>query len=168
ALIPPNNLKNEPELQKEAEAARRQMMAEQQKEFRKMMPPLNELLNQEQMRTAMRGNPEQVKELLEYLDPETRPKVAAMLPPDAVAGLPDIRRQSVRSRFPQGLVLADMREGKVFRALYSTRQLEEVLVDFWMNHFNVFEGKAFVRPLLPSYERDAIRPHVLGKFKGLL
>jgi uncharacterized protein (DUF1800 family) len=46
--------------------------------------------------------------------------------------------------------------------------LEEVLVDFWFNHFNVNEGKQYDRPLVASFERDAIRPHVLGKFKDLL
>ena len=46
--------------------------------------------------------------------------------------------------------------------------MEEVLTDFWFNHFNIFEGKDRVRAMLASYERDAIRPHVLGKFKDLL
>jgi uncharacterized protein (DUF1800 family) len=81
----------------------------------------------------------------------------------------------LRTRQPQQVVGGDLKEGKVYRALYSNRQLEEVLVDFWFNHFNVFEGKnvpiqpnGVVRMLLASYERDAIRPHVLGKFKDLL
>ena len=62
----------------------------------------------------------------------------------------------------------------MLRAVYSNRQLEEVLVDFWFNHFNVYEGKnpqgAVISfpALLTSYERDAIRPHVLGHFKDLL
>ena len=54
------------------------------------------------------------------------------------------------------------------RAVYSERQLEEVLVDFWFNHFNVFAGKGPDAIYLPEYERDAIRPHVLGKFRDLL
>ncbi|HTG75514.1 MAG TPA: DUF1800 domain-containing protein, partial [Terriglobia bacterium] len=45
---------------------------------------------------------------------------------------------------------------------------EEVLVDFWLNHFNVFNGKGQTRVLLTSYERDAIRPHVFGRFKDML
>jgi uncharacterized protein (DUF1800 family) len=52
--------------------------------------------------------------------------------------------------------------------VYSSRQLEEVLVDFWLNHFNVFNNKGPARMLLTSYERDAIRPHVLGRFRELL
>ena len=57
---------------------------------------------------------------------------------------------------------------KILRAVYSPRQLEEVLVDFWFNHFNVFAGKGPVRGYLTEYERDAIRPHVLGRFRDLL
>jgi uncharacterized protein (DUF1800 family) len=57
---------------------------------------------------------------------------------------------------------------RVLRAVESPRQLEEVLVDFWFNHFNVSEDKGAVRWLATSYERDAIRPHVFGTFRELL
>jgi uncharacterized protein (DUF1800 family) len=57
---------------------------------------------------------------------------------------------------------------KVVRALTSERQLEEVMVDFWLNHFNVFSGKNTVSMLLTSYERDAIRPFVLGRFRDMV
>jgi uncharacterized protein (DUF1800 family) len=50
----------------------------------------------------------------------------------------------------------------------SDRQLEEVLVDFWFNHFNVFVGKGQVRQYLTEYERDSIRPYVLGNFRDML
>jgi len=59
-------------------------------------------------------------------------------------------------------------QAKLMRAIYSERQLDEVMTDFWMNHFNVFINKGADRFLLTSYERDAIRPHVLGKFEDLL
>jgi uncharacterized protein (DUF1800 family) len=62
----------------------------------------------------------------------------------------------------------ELMQAKVLRAAYSERQLEEVMVDFWFNHFNVFVGKGQVRLYLTAYERDAIRPHVLGKFHDLL
>ena len=65
-------------------------------------------------------------------------------------------------------VIADIEEAKLLRAVYSERQLEEVLVDFWFNHFNVFAGKGATRNYLNEYERDAIRPHVLGNFRELL
>jgi len=57
---------------------------------------------------------------------------------------------------------------RVLRAVYSERQLQEVMVDFWQNHFNVFSGKAAVRWYIPSYERDVIRKNALGNFKDLV
>ena len=65
-------------------------------------------------------------------------------------------------------IMTDLSEQKVLRAAYSDRQLEEVMVDFWFNHFNVFAGKGATRGYLTEYERDAIRPHVFGKFRDLL
>jgi len=66
------------------------------------------------------------------------------------------------------VVMDELSQQKILRAVYSPRQLEEVLVDFWFNHFNVFAGKGPVRGYLTEYERDAIRPHVLGHFRDLL
>ena len=68
----------------------------------------------------------------------------------------------------QRQVFTDLAQQKILRAIYSERQLNEVLVDFWFNHFNVFAGKGLTRNYLTEYERDAIRPHVLGKFRDLL
>ena len=68
----------------------------------------------------------------------------------------------------QRQVFTDLSQQKILRAVYSERQLNEVLVDFWFNHFNVFAGKGLTRNYLTEYERDAIRPHVLGKFRDLL
>ena len=59
-------------------------------------------------------------------------------------------------------------EARLVRAIDSPRQLEEVMVDFWFNHFNVFAGKGIDRALIASYERDAIRPYVLGSFRAML
>jgi uncharacterized protein (DUF1800 family) len=64
--------------------------------------------------------------------------------------------------------LIELSEQKVLRAVYSTRQLQEVLVDFWFNHFNIDARKGADRFMLTEYEREAIRPHVLGKFRDLL
>ena len=64
--------------------------------------------------------------------------------------------------------LLQLVQAKLLRAAYSDRQLEEVMVDFWFNHFNVFSGKGQVRVYLNEYERDAIRPRVLGTFRELL
>jgi uncharacterized protein (DUF1800 family) len=66
------------------------------------------------------------------------------------------------------IVVVELAEQKLQRAIYSERQLEEVLADFWFNHFNVDARKGRVRFLLTEYEREAIRPHVLGHFRDLL
>src|SRR5689334_22101482 len=50
----------------------------------------------------------------------------------------------------------------------SERQLQEVMVDFWENHFTVFAGKGQTRYYLTSYDRDVIRPNALGHFRDLL
>ena len=59
-------------------------------------------------------------------------------------------------------------EARLVRAIHSPRQLEEVMVDFWYNHFNVFADKGPDRALVASYERDAIRPFVFGSFRSML
>jgi uncharacterized protein (DUF1800 family) len=69
---------------------------------------------------------------------------------------------------PPQRIVAELQASRILRAVYSERQLQEVLVDFWTNHFNVFAGKGADRWLLVSYDRDTIRPHTLGKFQELL
>ncbi len=76
----------------------------------------------------------------------------------------ELRRSAQESR----RVLAEMQIGKVARAIASERQLEEVMVDFWENHFTVFAGKGPERYFIAAYDREAIRPHALGKFRDLL
>jgi len=65
-------------------------------------------------------------------------------------------------------IIADLSMAKLDRAIYSDRQLEAVMEDFWFNHFNVFANKGDDKWLLTSYERDTIRPHTMGKFQDLL
>ena len=69
---------------------------------------------------------------------------------------------------PPQFMTGELQMSRILRAVYSERQLQEVLVDFWTNHFNVFAGKGADRWLLTSYDRDTIRPHTLGKFYELL
>jgi len=69
---------------------------------------------------------------------------------------------------PEQVVGDELMQAKLLRAIYSARQLDEVMTDFWFNHFNVFIGKGADRYLVTSYERDRIRPHALGKFEDLL
>ena len=92
------------------------------------------------------------------------PKRQALL-----AGLtPQQRETVVALNHPEAVVNQEVQSAKLLRAVYSQRQLEEVLTDFWFNHFNVFIGKGGDRYMITAYERDVIRPHVLGKFKDLL
>jgi uncharacterized protein (DUF1800 family) len=65
-------------------------------------------------------------------------------------------------------VIEELVGQRILRASESDRQLNEVMVDFWMNHFNVFAGKGIDRFLLTSYERDTIRPRIWGRFEDLL
>ena len=134
---------------------------------------LAEILTREQLSTMRQGTPQQRVEILLTLPKETQD--------DAIAAMPGGMRQSMfnaapaelRRRIemvngPQQIIARDLMEGKLLRAVYSDRQLEEVLTDFWFNHFNVFLDKGADRYLVTEYEREAIRPHVLGKFKDLL
>jgi uncharacterized protein (DUF1800 family) len=69
---------------------------------------------------------------------------------------------------PNQVVDDELVQAKLLRAIYSERQLQEVMDDFWLNHFNVFIDKGVDRYLLTSYERDVLRPHAMGKFEDLL
>ena len=71
------------------------------------------------------------------------------------------------SKRPQRVV-QELAMAKMTRAIYSERQLQQVMDDFWFNHFNVFAGKGEVKWYLTSYERDVIQPNALGKFSDLL
>ncbi len=65
-------------------------------------------------------------------------------------------------------IVAELSMAKLDRAVYSNRQLEAVMEDFWFNHFNVFANKGDVKWLISPYVRDTIRPHTMGKFDDLL
>jgi uncharacterized protein (DUF1800 family) len=88
------------------------------------------------------------------------------VPGAGAPGVGNAMQDPVQQR-AQSLVL-ELSEQKVLRAVYSDRQLQEVLTDFWFNHFNVDARKGRDRFMLTEYERDTIRPHVLGKFRDLL
>ena len=69
---------------------------------------------------------------------------------------------------PANQIVYQQATSRIIRGVYSENQLEEQMVDFWMNHFNVYAGKAAVKWYIPSYERDVIRKNALGNFKDLL
>jgi len=94
---------------------------------------------------------------------------AASQPTESATGKREARTpEQAQMMQAQRQVFTDLAQQKILRAVYSDRQLNEVLVDFWFNHFNVFAGKGLTRNYLTEYERDGIRPHVLGKFRDLL
>jgi uncharacterized protein (DUF1800 family) len=77
---------------------------------------------------------------------------------------PELRNQIRQNQ----RILGDVQSAKLARAVSSERQLQEVMTDFWENHFTVFAGKGLVRIFIPAYDRDVIRPQALGKFRDLL
>ncbi len=85
-------------------------------------------------------------------------------PPTRQQASPEL--QAARQKEQQ--ILQDLMQARLVRAITSEHQLEETLVDFWFNHFNVFSGKNQVRVYLTEYERESIRPHVLGNFRDML
>jgi uncharacterized protein (DUF1800 family) len=134
---------------------------------------LDQLLDPTQI-AVLRGtdNEEKIR-LLTDMPEDQLAAVAAALPPNLRRPLftnssSGLQRKLLAATTPQQVIVYDLSEAKLLRAVYSSRQLEEVLVDFWYNHFNVFLDKGNDRFLVTSYERDAIRPYVLGKFKDML
>ena len=143
------------------------------KSGRPALPPVTDVLPREQLAKLRRGTPEERIAVLENLSDEQLFEVAIRFPGagrgPAMESMPmPLRRRILAAAAPGQVIQHDLYEAKIMRAVMSNRQLEEVLVDFWFNHFNVYLDKGPDRFLVPSYERDAIRPHVLGKFKDLL
>jgi uncharacterized protein (DUF1800 family) len=88
---------------------------------------------------------------------------------DILTGLSPRQKETLLAmNYPAGVVTNELAQAKLLRAIYSQRQFEEVMTDFWCNHFNVFVDKGLDRLMLTSYERDVIRPRALGKFEDLL
>jgi uncharacterized protein (DUF1800 family) len=115
---------------------------------------------------------ERMKEILK-MSPEDRRTIATTTKgarADALMeGMSPQQKETMQAlNNPQQVVVNELTQAKLLRAIYSERQLDEVMTDFWFNHFNVFINKGADRYLLTSYERDAIRPHALGKFEDLL
>jgi uncharacterized protein (DUF1800 family) len=99
----------------------------------------------------------------EFPPPQIARRLAGVQPGDTSRAQP----RKLPGRSPMRMA-ADVIGAKLQRAVYSERQLQEVMTDFWFNHFNVFFGKNLDRYLISDYERTAIRPHVFGKFEDML
>jgi len=98
-----------------------------------------------------------------------RPDPAARTPGAGGEAMPPETRRAPapQERRPVRMV-AELQAARLVRAVRSERQLEEVMVDFWLNHFNVSVQKGAVRWYVTSFERDVIRPHAFGRFRELL
>jgi uncharacterized protein (DUF1800 family) len=130
-------------------------------------------LDDQQKDILQNGKPPEQVVLLESMPPAEQYDILDSLPNNARQKLyapapPDLRRKIQIFNGSIQVVNQDLSEGKLLRAVYSDRQLEEVLTDFWYNHFNVFLDKGSDRYMVTAYERDVIRPHVLGHFRDLL
>ena len=105
------------------------------------------------------------EELMSFRNSLNGGEMAAM-----AEGLTPVQRETLAAL--QGsprMIDAELLESRMLRDIYSERQLEAVMTDFWLNHFNVYSRKNQDEPcLLPAYERDVIRPRALGKFEDLL
>src|ERR1700682_5876101 len=134
---------------------------------------LDEVLTPAEVKTLRTGTLPQKRELLASMPADKLEDVVVAMPRGLrqqlmVAAPPEVRRKVLLMNAPQQVIAYDLLESKLLRAVYSNRQLAEELDDFWFNHFNVYYDKGSDRFLIPAYERDAIRPNVLGKFRDLL
>lgn len=86
----------------------------------------------------------------------------------AVGGVKPSPEEAKARREASRIIVQEAAAARVLRALYSPRQLEQVMVDFWYNHFNVFVQKGLAHLWIGAYEETAIRPHALGRFTDLL
>jgi uncharacterized protein (DUF1800 family) len=135
--------------------------------------PLGEVLEPGELQTLRAGTPDRKRELLESMPADKMEEMLIAMPRPQRQQLfnnapTDVRRKILLLNAPQQVVAYDLLESKLLRAIESNRQLAEELDDFWFNHFNVFYEKGSDRFLIPEYERDVIRPNVLGKFRDLL
>ena len=124
----------------------------------------NQLMNEppdQRMQAILKMHPQDRQDLVRALRPEEKEQLMQSLTPEQ-------RETLLALQNPERVVVTELQQAKILRAAYSERQLEEVMTDFWMNHFNIFINKGADRYLTTEYERETIRPHALGKFKDLL
>ena len=154
-----------------------------------MAPPVEAKATPEEAADAQRREDRlyadlKVQSLYDLAPEERYKKVMAMSPEEQIAFADSLRGGKGRDLMdgmnpkeketllamnnPQLVVMSELAQAKLLRAVYSQRQLEEVMTDFWFNHFNVFIGKGPERLLVTNYEQNVIRPHALGKFEDLL
>jgi uncharacterized protein (DUF1800 family) len=141
----------------DAQAQRRQDRQMARSEANRIM----DLPPEQRFAAVLKMPPEQRDLFARSLNPQQREQIMNSLTPQQ-------REQVMAMNNPQQVVTTELMQGKILRAAYSERQLQEVMTDFWFNHFNVFIGKGPDRFMITQYENQVIRPHSLGKFKDLL
>jgi uncharacterized protein (DUF1800 family) len=120
------------------------------------LPPVD------RVRRLQAMQPEEFDGFMKSLRPMQRAALIAGMSPDVRESLEDLAA-------PEQTVVRELMAERLTRDIYSNAQLEEVMTDFWLNHFNVYLRKNEQMPYyLVSYSRDVIRPHAMGKFEDLL
>jgi uncharacterized protein (DUF1800 family) len=116
----------------------------------------------DRFKALLKLTPAQFRDLRKATPEADRPKITEGFNPHQLEVLAALAN-------PQGVVASEIVQTKLLRDIYSERQLNEVMVDFWLNHFNVYLRKSQEAPyLITSFERDSIRPRALGHFENLL
>src|ERR1700693_404988 len=133
-----------------------------QEKARAFADTLLELPNNKRMEAMMKAPPEELMNFPDQLAGDQRTRLNA--------GFTPRERETLRALTnPVGVVSYELQQARVARATFSERQLQEVMTDFWINHFNVYLYKSNQATIYTvSYERDVIRPHALCKFSALL
>jgi uncharacterized protein (DUF1800 family) len=120
------------------------------------------LAPEDRVRRLQDMQPEEFESLMKSLKPGQRQALVANMIPDLKEAVEDLEH-------PEQAVVQELLAQRLTRDIYSNAQLQEVMTDFWLNHFNIYLRKNEQMPYyLVSYERDTIRPHALGKFEDLL
>ena len=120
------------------------------------------LAPQQRVERLAEMDPEQFQSFIKSLRPIQRQQLVANCTPG--------QKQTIGAlENPERLVAEELIASRLTHYIYSNAQLQEVMTDFWLNHFNIYLRKNEQMPYyLVSYERDTIRPHALGKFENLL
>jgi uncharacterized protein (DUF1800 family) len=119
------------------------------------------LAKEKRMEAIIAMAPDDRRLFVTYIRGAQRDRLLAELPPDQ-------REYFLAMTGPVNVIINELQQAKLVRALYSERQLQEVMTDFWFNHFNIYLNKDADQYLVTAYEHDVIRAHALGKFKDLL
>ena len=117
---------------------------------------------------AMMQNPAMSADSIMKANSPEMPKSAETPTPANVSTAPAPKPSPTPAPKNPQIVVTELQRAKLLRAVYSERQLNEVMVDFWENHFSIYANKDADRWLLTEFDRDAIRPFVFGRFRDLL